>query len=135
EAEYAQTTEDLDMGFWKIDKGCVAGMYASWQGRVGARTVVEISARRAEGPALYPAWQVGMGHTIEVAGMPTINVSVGFLPPPDFQATTMEEFMVIGHVMTAIPAVNAIPAVGAAAPGIATYTDLPLPLPRGWVPQ
>jgi hypothetical protein len=76
-----------------------------------------------------------MGHTIEVAGMPTINVSVGFLPPPDFQATTMEEFMVIGHVMTAVPAVNAIPAVVAAAPGIATYTDLPLPLPSGWVPQ
>ena len=76
-----------------------------------------------------------MGHTIEVAGMPTINVSVGFLPPADFQATTMEEFMVIGHVMTAVPAVNAIPAVVAAAPGIVTYTDLPLPLPRGWVPQ
>jgi hypothetical protein len=76
-----------------------------------------------------------MGHTIEVAGMPTINVNVGFLPPPDFQATTMEEFMVIGHVMTAVPAVNAIPTVVAAQPGIVTYTDLPLPLPRGWVPQ
>jgi 2,4-diaminopentanoate dehydrogenase len=135
EAEYAQTTEDLDMGFWKIDKGCVAGIYASWQGRVGDRTVVELSVRWRKGPTLDPDWQVGMGHTIEVAGMPTINVSVGFLPPPDFQATTMEEFMVIGHVMTAVPAVNAIPAVVAAAPGIVTYTDLPLPLPRGWVPQ
>ncbi|HMC71892.1 MAG TPA: dihydrodipicolinate reductase [Mycobacteriales bacterium] len=135
EAEYAQTTEDLDMGFWKIDKGCVAGMYASWQGRVGDRTVVELSVRWRKGATLDPDWQVGMGHTIEVAGMPTINVSVGFLPPPDFQATTMEEFMVIGHVMTAVPAVNAIPAVVAAAPGIVTYTDLPLPLPRGWVPQ
>ena len=135
EAEYAQTTEDLDMGFWKIDKGCVAGLYASWQGRVGDRTVVELSVRWRKGSTLEPDWQVGMGHTIEVAGMPTINVNVGFLPPPDFQATTMEEFMVIGHVMTAVPAVNAIPAVVAAAPGIVTYTDLPLPLPRGWVPQ
>ena len=43
--------------------------------------------------------------------------------------------MVIGHVMTAVPAVNAIPAVVAAAPGIVTYTDLPLPLPHGWVPR
>lgn len=133
DAEYAQTTEDLDMGFWKIDKGCVAGIYASWQGRVGGRTVVELSVRWRKGPTLDPDWQVGMGHTIEIAGMPTINVSVGFLPPPDFQATTMEEFMVIGHVMTAVPAINAIPAVVAAAPGIVTYTDLPLPLPRGWV--
>ena len=135
EAEHAQTTEDLDMGFWKIDKGCVAGLYASWQGRVSDRTVVELSARWRKGPTLDPDWQVGMGHTIEVAGMPTINLTVGFLPPPDFQATTMEEFMVIGHVMTAVPAVNAIPAVVAAAPGIVTYTDLPLPLPSGWVPR
>jgi len=135
EAEFAQTTEDLDMGFWKIDKGCVAGVFASWQGRIGDRTVVELSVRWRKGPTLDPDWQVAMGHTIEVAGMPTINVSVGFLPPPDFQATTMEEFMVIGHVMTAVPAINAIPAVVAASPGIVTYTDLPLPLPRGWVPQ
>jgi hypothetical protein len=135
EAEFAQTTEDLDMGFWKIDKGCVAGLFASWQGRVGDRTIVELSVRWRKGSTLDPDWQVGMGHTIEVAGMPTVNVTVGFLPPPDFQATTMEEFMVIGHVMTAVPAVNAIPAVVAAAPGIVTYTDLPLPLPRGWVPQ
>ena len=135
QAEYAQTTEDLDMGFWKIERGCVAGIYASWQGRVGDRTVVELSVRWRKGPTLDPDWQVGMGHTIEIAGMPTINVSVGFLPPPDFQATTMEEFMVIGHVMTAVPAVNAIPAVVAAAPGIVTYTDLPLPLPRGWVSE
>jgi len=135
ECEYAQTTEDLDMGFWKIDKGCVAGVYASWQGRVGDRTVVELSVRWRKGQTLDPDWQVGFGHTIEIAGMPTINLSVGFLPPPDFQATTMEEFMVIGHVMTAVPAINAIPAVVAAPPGIATYTDLPLPLPRGWVPR
>ena len=135
ETDYAQTTADLDMGFWKIDKGCVAGLYARWQGRVGDRTVVELSVRWRKGSTLDPDWQVGMGHTIEVAGMPTINLSVSFLPPPDFQATTMEEFMVLGHVMTAVPAVNAIPAVVAAPPGIVTYTDLPLPLPRGWVPQ
>jgi hypothetical protein len=132
-AEYAQTTEDLDMGFWKIDKGCVAGIYASWQGRVGDRCIVELSVRWRKGPTLDPDWQVGLGHTIEIAGMPTINLTLGFLPPPDFEATTMEEFMVLGHVMTAVPAVNAIPAVVAVPPGIVTYTDLSLPLPRGYV--
>jgi hypothetical protein len=133
-AEYAQTTEDLVMGFWKIDKGCVAGIYARWLGIVGGRTVVELSVRWRKGPTLDPDWQVGMGHTIAITGMPSINLSVGFLPPPDFQATTMEEFMALGHVMTAVPAINAIPGVVAAAPGIVTYTDLPLPLPKGWVP-
>jgi hypothetical protein len=42
--------------------------------------------------------------------------------------------MVLGMIMTAMPAINAIPHVVAASPGIVTYTDLPLPLPRGLVP-
>ena len=36
EAEYAQTTEDLDLGSWTITAGCVAGVAASWQG-IGRR--------------------------------------------------------------------------------------------------
>ena len=35
DAEYAQTTEDLDLGSWTIPAGCVAGVYASWKGLVG----------------------------------------------------------------------------------------------------
>jgi 2,4-diaminopentanoate dehydrogenase len=46
----------------------------------------------------------------------------------------MEEFMVLGHILTALPVVNAIPAVVAAPSGIVTYGDIPLPLPRGYVP-
>jgi 4-hydroxy-tetrahydrodipicolinate reductase len=62
-----------------------------------------------------------------------VTASLDFLPPPYFEAETVEEFMAIGHIITAVPALNAIPAVVAAAPGIVTYTDLGLPLPRGWV--
>jgi hypothetical protein len=134
DAEYAQTTADLVMASWTIAAGCVAGMYVRWQGRVGDRTLVELSVRWRKGQTLEPDWQVGMGHTIEIDGRPTIRTTLSFLPPPDFQATTMEEFMVLGHIMTAMPAINAIPGVVAAPPGIVTYTDLPLPLPRGLVP-
>lgn len=134
EAEYAATTADLDMGSWTIATGCVAGLYASWQGRVGDKTVVELSARWRKGQTLDPDWQVGMGHVIEIAGRPTITLTLGFLPPPDFPATTMAEFMDLGHIMTAVPAINAVPAVVAAPPGIVTYNDLPLPLPKGYVP-
>ena len=45
EAEYAKTTTDLDLGSWQIAAGCVAGIAASWQGRVGDRTVVELNVR------------------------------------------------------------------------------------------
>ena len=63
-----------------------------------------------------------------------MKATLEYLPPPDFEATTFAEFMVLGMIMTAMPAINAIPHVVAAPPGIVTYTDIPLPLPHGWVP-
>ena len=133
EAEYAQAVTDIDLGSWRIDAGCVAGIAASWQGRVGDRTVVELSFRWKKGFGLDPDWQIEDGHVIEVQGRPTVIAKLQFLPPPDFQAQTMSDFMVLGHIMTAMPAINAIPLVVAAPPGIVTYADLPLPLPRGLV--
>jgi hypothetical protein len=133
EAEYAKTTEDVVMDSWTIPAGCVAGVAASWQGKVGDRTVVELNVRWKKGQTLEPNWVIEEGHVIQVDGLPTVRVKLDYLPPPDFQATTFADFMVIGMVMTAMPAVNAIPYVVAAAPGIVTYNDLPLPLPRGWV--
>ena len=136
DAEYAQTTADLDLGSWTIPAGCVAGVAASWKGRVGERVVVELNVRWRKGPTLEPDWQIEQdGWVIRIEGLPTVTLNVGFLPPPDFQAETIAEFMVIGHIITALPAVNAIPAVVAAAPGIVTYNDLPLVLPRGTVPR
>jgi hypothetical protein len=133
QAEYARTTTDLDLGSWQIAAGCVAGIAASWQGRVGDRTVVELNVRWKKAPTLEPDWQIEDGYVIEVQGRPTVRTRVQFLPPPDFQGETFADFMVLGHIMTAMPAVNAIPAVVAAPPGIVSYTDIPLPLPRGLV--
>jgi hypothetical protein len=135
EAEYAQTTADLDLGSWKIPAGCVAGVAASWTGLLGDRIVVELNVRWKKGQTLAPDWEIDQdGWVIQIDGRPTVTAKIGFLPPPDFEAETMEDFMVLGHIMTAMPPINAIPAVVAAAPGIATYNDLPLILPRGTVP-
>ncbi len=71
EAEYAETTEDLVMESWTIPAGCVAGLAASWQGRVGDRTVVELSVRWKKGQTLEPDWQIEDGWVIEVDGRPT----------------------------------------------------------------
>jgi hypothetical protein len=135
EPEYAQTTEDLVMTSWTIPAGHVAGVAASWQGRVGGRTVVELTVRWKKGTTLDPDWTIQEGHVIQIDGRPTVRTTLEYLPPPDFEATTMEEFMVLGMIMTAMPAVNAIPLVVAAPPGIVTYNDLPLPLPKGLVPS
>ena len=113
----------------------MAGVAASWQGRVGDRTVVELNVRWKKAATLEPDWQIEDGYVIEVQGRPTMRTTVEFLPPPDFQAETFADFMVLGHIMTAMPAINAIPAVVAAPPGIVSYPDLRLPLPRGLVPR
>ena len=132
-AEHAKTTTDLDLGSWRIAAGCVAGVAASWQGRLGGRTVVELDVRWKKALVLEPDWKIEDGYQIEVQGLPTIRSTLQFLPPPDFQVKQLSDFMVIGHIMTAMPAVNAIPRVVAAPPGIVSYPDLPLPLPRGLV--
>ena len=137
EAEYAQTTEDLDLGSWTIKAGHVAGVFASWQGRVGGKTVVDLNVRWRKGQTLDPDWKVdGDPWKITIEGLPTVTMQVGFLPPPDFieNAKTIEDFMGLGHIITAMPPIHAIPAVVAAAPGIATYNDLVLPQARGVVP-
>jgi len=132
-AEYAQTTADLDLGSWTIAAGCVAGVYASWQGIVGGKTLIDLNARWRKGQTLEPDWKIDQdGWVIQIDGQPTVTTKVGFLPPPYFQAETIADFMALGHIMTAMPTINAIPAVVAAAPGIVTYADLPLTLPRGY---
>jgi 2,4-diaminopentanoate dehydrogenase len=133
-AEYARTTEDVVMESWTIPKDHVAGVHASWQGKAGGRTVVELNVRWKKGFTLEPDWVIQEGHVIRIDGRPTVTARLEYLPPPDFEASSFADFMVLGMIMTAMPAINAIPYVVAAPPGIVTYTDLPLPLPRGLVP-
>ncbi|MFL0179898.1 dihydrodipicolinate reductase [Mycobacterium sp. SMC-15] len=131
--EYAQTTTDLSMASWTIPAGHVAGVFASWQGIVNGQCVIDINVRWRKGQTLEPDWQLdGDGWKITIDGRPTVNMQVGFTPPPDLIATakSLDDFFELGHIMTAIPPINAIPAVVAAEPGIATYNDLPLNLPR-----
>jgi hypothetical protein len=135
-AEFAQTTADLEMASWTIAAGCVAGVYISWQGIIDGKTVIDLNVRWRKGQTLEPDWKIEQdGWVIQIDGQPTVTTKVGFLPPPYFQAETIADFMDLGHIMTAMPAINAIPAVVAAAPGIVTYADLPLTLPRGNVPK
>jgi len=134
ESEFAQTTDDLVMASWTIPAGHVAGVAASWQGRIGDRTVIDLNVRWKKGSTLEPDWVIERdGWTITVDGLPTVTATLDFLPPPDFQAETIEDFMVIGHIITAVPAINAIAPVVAAPPGILTYAEIGSPMPRGWL--
>jgi hypothetical protein len=132
DVEYAQTTEDLDLpGDWTIAAGCVAGIDVRWKGLLDGRDVIEIRGVWTKGQSLDPAWATDFGYTITVEGRPTIKSTLSFAPPPDFVGETLDDFIMLGLTITAMPAITAIPVVVAAPPGIATYNDLPLLLPRG----
>jgi len=131
EADFARTTEALDLGSWQIDADCVAGIATRWQGRIKGKIVLELKTVWRKGAHLDPDWQVEHAYLVDVKGQPCVSTRVQFYPGEDFVATTFQELMVIGMIITAMPAVNAIPAVVAAAPGIVTYADLPLTTARG----
>lgn len=126
DAEYAQTTEDIDLGSWTIAAGCVAGVAISWQGIKDGRTVVALNTRWRKGRTLEPDWKVEHGYVVDIQGRPCVRTKFEVYPGADFVAKSFKDYMILGMIMTAMPAVNAIPAVVAAAPGIATYADLPL---------
>ena len=87
------------------------------RGSVGDKVLVELNVRWRKGQTLDPDWKIDQdGWVIQIDGRPTVTANVGFLPPPDFEAETIADFMVLGHIMTAAPPINAIPAVVAAAP-------------------
>lgn len=133
ESEVAVTTERLVDGDLVIEPGHVAGISAHWLGKVGGRTVIDLGVRWRKGRTLQPDWKVEHGYVVDVQGLPCVRTKLQIFPPRDFQARSMADFMELGMVITSLPAINAIPAICAAAPGIHTYGDLPLITGAGFV--
>ena len=126
EADYARTTHALDLGSWTIPADCVAGVEASWQGWVAGRKFIDLRVRWRKGRTLEPDWPLEHGYLVEIDGRPKVRTKVEIMPPDDFVATSFADYMVLGMIITAMPAVDAVPAVCAARSGIVTYADLPL---------
>ncbi len=124
EVEFAHATSDLEVPGRDVKQGSVAGIDAKWFGSCHGTDVIEVNVRWTITPHLDPAWEIAMAYQIEVRGHPQVNVRAEVLPQ-DFTSLTLEEMLAIGSVITAMPVVNAIPAVVAARPGIVTYADLP----------
>jgi hypothetical protein len=133
ESDVAVTTERLVDGDLVIEPGHVAGISAHWLGKVGGRTVIDLGVRWRKGRTLQPDWKVEHGYVVDVQGLPCVRTKLQIFPPRDFQARSMAEFMELGMIITSLPAINAIPAICAAAPGIHTYADLPLITGAGFV--
>lgn len=115
--EFGTANEDLDLGYMQIGKGMLCGQKSIWQGMVNGKVFAEASAVWRLGNSMTPDFPTHNGHELIVRGTPDVTVQVHYshiADPDDFNA------------VTANPAVNAIAAVVAAAPGIVTVAELPL---------
>jgi len=109
EAEYAQTTEDLDPRFVVDRAGCVAGVAVSWLGISAGRTVVSLDARWRKGNTLEPDWRIGARLHRGGPG-PTLRPhQARDLTPGGFPGHHVQGLHGARHVMTALPAINASP--------------------------
>jgi hypothetical protein len=125
--EIAVATGPIDSPMGIIEAGQVAARKFHWEALVDGESVVRVTVNWFMGQEnLDPAWTFGPAgerYEMEVHGNPDFNVTI-----KGFQPESVEEGLKSnnGIVATAAHCVNSIPAVCAAAPGIATYLDLPL---------
>ena len=124
DVQFAHATQDVDVSGRDVKKGTVAGIDAKWVGSKEGADIIDVNVRWTVANEIEPAWDIAMAYQIEVRGYPQVNLRVEVLPQ-DFESMSIEEMLAIGSVITAMPVVNAIPAVVAARPGIVSYPDLP----------
>jgi 2,4-diaminopentanoate dehydrogenase len=123
--EVAVASAPIESPIGTIQPGQVAARKFHWEALVDGEPVVRVTVNWLMGEEkLYPAWTFGpegQRYEMEVRGNPNFTVTV-----KGFQSDIGGEGPEYGVVGTAAHCVNSIPAVCAAAPGIATYLDLPL---------
>src|ERR1700712_1446067 len=125
--EIGVATGPIDSPMGTIEAGQVAARKFHWEALVDGEPVVRVTVNWFMGQEnLDPPWTFGPAgerYEMEVQGNPDFNVVI-----KGFQPESVEEGLKSnnGIVATAAHCVNSIPAVCAAAPGIATYLDLPL---------
>lgn len=112
--EFALANRDTDLGYMTLQKGRIAGFKGTIAGIKGDRSLIECSFVWKLGEDMTPNWPVTHGYIIELKGDPGVRVRLE--PMGDHFD---------GTVTTAMPAVNAIPMVCDAPPGIVNLTGLP----------
>ena len=110
--EVAVTDKPLDIAAGHLEAGTVAAQRWRWTGSTDWTDWIHLeSVYRAQGD-VAPDW-ASSGWLVELGGEPTMKLSI-----PDWVSDPL--------MATAMHAVNAVPAVCRAEPGIRTFLDLPL---------
>jgi hypothetical protein len=116
DVEFGVATRDLALGYMDIPKGHICGLNATWSGISRGRKAVELGLMWRLGQHMEPDWKAVEGYVIEVQGEPSVKCQLHAVygKDPDF------------GLVTAMPAVHAIPHVVAAEPGLVSVAELPL---------
>ena len=107
-------TEDIAIACGTIRKGCVSAFYSRWQGIVDGRPLIDLRLIYRTRNDQGAQWGQGKPFVFEIDGRPKFKVELE------------HDWISSGLWGTAGHAVNAIPHVVAAAPGIRTFLDLPM---------
>ncbi|WP_315987176.1 dihydrodipicolinate reductase [Actinomadura sp. HBU206391] len=111
--EYLLADEDFEIQAVPIPRGTVAAGRWTFSGMVGGRPLVTIECVHKSDARRVTAWE-SPGYAVRVHGRPSVTL------------TADEDWVSNGITAAAAFAVNAVPAVCEAAPGIRTFLDLPV---------
>jgi hypothetical protein len=118
--EPAVLTRDLNLGWAEYAVGTVGGQRRTYRGHRGGRSVVELAiCWTMSNDSLDPQWSDPEGFTVMIEGKPRVDATIRFGNPG-------EDVMTVLMDSTAVAAVNAIPFVCEAQPGVITPIDLPI---------
>ncbi|MDG4666358.1 hypothetical protein [Mycobacterium sp. 236(2023)] len=126
--DYAVTPRRVECAAMTFEAGTIAGQKARWEYKAGAETVMAMNVTWWAAPDLEPNFaaehaEANGVHRIEITGEPSLELEMRLRAPADGDPT---QHMRDGIIGTAMNAVNAIPALCAAPPGLRSYLDMPL---------
>ena len=112
--------QDTDLGYAFIPAGTVSAVDGRWRGRIAGEDRIVLRFRWLKGPHVAD-FPIDHGYRIDVDGNPGVVTTVRLKRPAPKHG---DNPMMIGMIATGLPALNAIPAVCAAAPGIVRMNDI-----------
>lgn len=123
--ENAILTKDLSLDWTDYAAGTVGGQRRTYRGLRNGRPVVELAiCWTMSDDALDPQWTDTKGFSVVVEGTPHVDATIRFGHPG-------QDVMTVLMDSTAVAAVNAIPFICDAPPGVLTPIDLPISGSRG----
>lgn len=118
--EPAVLTRDLNLGWVDYAAGTAGGQRRTYRGYRGGRPVIELAiCWTMSDDALEPKWTDPKGFSVVIEGDPHVDATIRF-------GKAGEDVMTVLMDSTAVAAVNAIPFLCDAQPGVITPTDLPV---------